>query len=58
MADNYLEKQYDDYLARKAAKENERKLRFQKQLKAYKARLEKEKQQAKSGTGEPGQQES
>ncbi len=48
MADNYLEKQYDAYLLRKEAKEKERRLRFQKQLKAYKARLEKEKQAANS----------
>lgn len=39
MADNYLERQYDDYLARKAAAERARRLRWQKQLRAYKQRL-------------------
>lgn len=39
MADNYLERQYEDYLAAKAAREKARKLKWQKQLKAYKAKL-------------------
>ncbi|MGN0214657.1 MAG: hypothetical protein ACI4AH_07625 [Muribaculaceae bacterium] len=39
MADNYLERQYEDYLAQKAAKEKAKKLAWQKQLRAYKARL-------------------
>ena len=43
MADNYLERQYEDYLALKAAKEKARKLAWQKQLRAYKARLAAEK---------------
>lgn len=59
MADNYLEKQYDAYLLHKEAKEKERRLRCQKQLKAYKARLEKEKQAAKeAAAGEHDAQES
>ncbi|MGM9803026.1 MAG: hypothetical protein ACI308_02505 [Muribaculaceae bacterium] len=43
MADNYLERQYDAYLAKKAAKEKAKKLAWQKQLRAYKARLAAEK---------------
>ena len=43
MADNYLERQYEDYLALKAAKEKAKKLAWQKQLRAYKARLAAEK---------------
>lgn len=43
MADNYLENQYEAYLARKAAKERQKKLQFQRQLKAYKERLAREK---------------
>ena len=43
MADNYLENQYEPYLARKAAKERQKKLQFQRQLKAYKERLAREK---------------
>lgn len=43
MADNYLERQYDDYLALKARKEAARKAAFRKQLKAYQLRLAREK---------------
>jgi len=43
MADNYLENQYEAYLARKAKKEQQKKLLFKKQLKAYKERMEREK---------------
>ena len=43
MADNYLERQYEDYLAQKAAKEKAKKLAWQNQLRAYKARLAAEK---------------
>ena len=39
MADNYLENQYEAYLARKAAKEKKKKLLFKKQLGAYKRRI-------------------
>ena len=39
MADNCLERQYEDYLAAKAAREKARKLKWQKQLKAYKDKL-------------------
>ena len=42
MADNYLENQYEAYLARKAAKERQNRLLFKKQLKAYKERLARE----------------
>lgn len=48
MADNYLERQYEDYLAQKAAKEKAKKLVWQKQLRAYKARLAAEKQGCQS----------
>ncbi len=39
MADNFLEKQYDDYLARKAAGEKKRRLAWQKQMQAYKKKI-------------------
>lgn len=45
MADNYVERQYDAYLAQKAAKENAKKAKFRKQLKAYQEKLKKEKEQ-------------
>lgn len=43
MADNYLERQYEDYLAGKAAREKGRRLKWQKQLKAYKEKIDAEK---------------
>lgn len=43
MADNYLERQYDAFLAKKAAAAKAKKLAWQKQLKAYKAKLAAEK---------------
>ncbi len=45
MADNYLEKQHDDFLARQARKERERKRRLHRYLEAYRKRLAQEKQQ-------------
>ena len=48
MADNYLERQYEDYLAQKAAKEKAKKLAWQKQLRAYKARRAAEKRGCQS----------
>ena len=39
MADNFLERQYDDYLRQKAAREKERRLKWQKQHKAYQEKL-------------------
>ena len=43
MADNFLERQYADYLEKKASREKEKKLAWQKQLKEYKAKLAAEK---------------
>ena len=43
MADNFLERQYAEYLEKKAAREKAKKLAWQKQLKAYKAKLAAEK---------------
>lgn len=43
MADNYLERQYDAYLEKKAKSETAKKAAWRKQLAAYKARLEAEK---------------
>lgn len=43
MADNYLERQYEDYLAGKVAREKARRLKWQKQLKAYKEKIDAEK---------------
>ena len=43
MADNFLERQYAEYLEKKAAHEKAKKLAWQKQLRAYKAKLAAEK---------------
>lgn len=48
MADNFLERQYEDYLAQRAKKEQARRLAWQKQLKAYKAKLAAEKASAEN----------
>lgn len=48
MADNYLERQYEDYLAGKAAREKARRIKWQKQLKAYKEKLAAQKQAEQS----------
>lgn len=45
MADNYVESQYEAYLAKKIAKENAKKATFRKRLKAYQEKLKKEKNQ-------------
>lgn len=42
MADNYLEKRYDEYLERKAASEKARRTAWKKQLDAYRKRLAEE----------------
>ena len=39
MADNFLEKQYADYQARKAAQEQAKRKAWQKKMKEYKARI-------------------
>lgn len=39
MADNFLEKQYADYQARKAAQEDAKRKAWQKKMKEYKARI-------------------
>jgi hypothetical protein len=43
MADNFLEKQYADYEARKAAQAKAKRLAWQKKMKEYQARLAKQK---------------
>ena len=43
MADNFLENQREEYEARKAKKEQERKKRFRRSLEAYKKKLAEEK---------------
>ena len=43
MADNFLEKQYADYEARKAAQAKAKRLAWQKKMKEYQARLAMEK---------------
>ena len=43
MADNFLERQYAEYLEKKAARDKAKKLAWQKQLRAYKAKLAAEK---------------
>ncbi len=44
MADNYLEKKYDEYLERKAAAEKARRLAWKKRMDAYRKKLEEEAQ--------------
>lgn len=39
MADNFLEKQYAEYVARKAAQEQAKRKAWQKKMKEYQARL-------------------
>ena len=46
MADNFLERQYDDYIAKKAARETQKRIAWQKQLKAYKAKMDAQKEAA------------
>lgn len=41
MADNFLERQYEDFLAKKAKKEAKRKAEWRKRLAAYKESLKK-----------------
>lgn len=43
MADNYLEKQYDDYERHKAAREVARKKQWQRRLRAYQEKIAREK---------------
>lgn len=43
MADNYLEKKYEEYLERKAAAEKARKLAWKKRMDAYRKKLADEK---------------
>lgn len=47
MADNFLEKQYADYQARKAAQEDAKRKAWQKKMKEYQARLATEKAEKK-----------
>ncbi len=42
MADNYLERRYDEYLERKAAAEKAKRTAWKKQLDAYRKRLAEE----------------
>lgn len=48
MADNYLERQYDDYQRRKAAEQQARRVAWQKRLRQYKEKLRAERQAAVS----------
>ena len=52
MADNYLEKRYDEYLQRKAAAEKAKRAAWKKRLDAYRRKLAAE-QESKSGTSTP-----
>ncbi len=54
MADNYLEKKYEEYLARKAAAEKDRRLAWKKRMDAYRKKLADESSgnQAGAGTGQ------
>lgn len=46
MADNYLEKKYEEYLERKAAAEKARRLAWKKRMNAYRKKLADEKNAA------------
>lgn len=46
MADNYLEKKYEEYLERKAAAEKARRLAWKKRMDAYRKKLADEKNAA------------
>lgn len=46
MADNYLEKKYDEYLERKAAAEKARRLAWKKRMDAYRKKLAEEAEKA------------
>ncbi len=43
MADNYVEKQYEEFLRKKAAKESAKRAAWKKQLKEYQEKLKREK---------------
>lgn len=45
MADNFLENQYEEYLKKKAVKENAKRIAWRKRLQAYKEKLAKEKEE-------------
>lgn len=45
MADNFLERQYEDYLAAKAAREEAKKAAWRRQLRAYQLKLQQQKEQ-------------
>ena len=47
MADNYLEKRYDEYVARKEAEQKARQRAWKKQLEAYRKKLPKESQEVR-----------
>ena len=47
MADNYLEKRYDEYVARKEAEQRKRQRAWKKQLEAYRKKLSKECQEVR-----------
>lgn len=47
MADNYLEKRYDEYVARKEAEQKARQRAWKKQLEAYRKKLSKESQEVR-----------
>lgn len=47
MADNFLENQYNDYLKKKAAKSEARKVAWRKRLKAYQESLKAQKADSK-----------
>ena len=49
MADNYIERQYDDYLRDKAKKEERKRREWQKKLKAYKQKLADLEKEAEGG---------
>ena len=49
MADNFLEKQYAEYVARKAAQEQAKRKAWQKKMKEYQVRLAAEKAEKKQG---------
>ena len=51
MADNYLEKKYEELQARKAKEQRLRQAAWKKRMDAYRKRLEEQKKEEKAGNG-------
>lgn len=56
MADNYLEKKYEDLQARKAKEQRAKQIAWKKRMDAYRRKLEALQQQTSEKDGDPGAQ--